>query len=1355
MSNSVAASIQENLRDALVDYHLGQIARNDAQLAARGVALKTTDDLYDYLLLDTLQSSKVITTRLSLLTQSIQQYINRISLNLEPGLKMTSEETENWKAFADRYGYWRANQQLALDPDIYIDPTLRTSKTEFFFQLESALNQGKLTEESAENAVLGYLNRFESVSNLETIAGYQDSTDFDTGKMWFVARTRTEPCEYYWRSLDASQRQGNTLNPTAWSEWHKIEVPLQGAVNNFIRPVMMDNRLYICWLEVTDTRTDGEAKSRPWQTKLKTAWLSFDGTWTAGTTLREEYLEHEMKELIAVVDNTMSEPLLSVAAFARQKGIEGNNSYDWDAVFTYVCDGTLTGYSGLPASENADYSDMDYYGANLVWFYYRESENGGIDGYPELVLYPANVNTRWPIINSENMKLEGEWGQLSDYALAPNYLADSLDMELTASSTYKYDFRLSQNVIFGIWKQDANGGNRCWLAYKLLTASDYDPQITTTLADTGETTVYIASGFSVPRDNGTDPGTKLITPVKRGTLLRARLLIKNQSQVQYLQYPQEEEGWYSDKRIRLNTLFAKELINRASVSIERVLAWDTQNIQEPSLDGAGTVPVDLNGANGLYFWELFFHMPFLVAWRFNVEQRYEEATTWIKLVFNPFEDTDDEVLSEGKPRYWNSRPLVDQTSTSYSLTQPSDPDAIAASYPQYYQKAVFRFLVRNYLDHGDREYRQQVPSSRTIAQLHYSTASALLGRRPDIDLTSTWAPLTLEDAAHDENSPLKALEFSSAELPLAPVGYDSTITASDSPLFLRPFNEEMQQLWDRLENRLYNLRHNLTLDGKEIDMSLYDSTISPRDLQNRRYQSVVAARNKRNGYLQVPVYRFSPLLERAKSATETLIGFGASLLRLTEAKDSAGLTALQMSQSDSIYRFVYELQQREVSVGISALNSLYISRSAAEERMTHYQALYEENISTEEQRVISYQSEAAEKVLTAQSLRTMAAVADTVPNIYGLAMGGIHYGAPASALAESVMVKHYSSTAKAESISVSENFRRRRQEWEQQYRQASWDLSSTDQQIVIQQQQNQIAARRLDQIATEWQHVQELLTFYTERFTNENLYTWLLSQVSGFYLSAYDSVRSLCLSAESALTYELGIEEQGFVDNDAWNDVYQGLMAGESLRNALLKMERYYIDNNARGQEITRHISLKQLLAGNWESTLDQLKKNAAVTFTLPIATFKKDYPGLYNQRIKTVSVSVPMLVGPYENVCAQLTLTGSTYSTRADLDTDKAMLRRDFTGEALALVRSLQSEQAISLSHGIQDSGMFTLNFNDERFLPFEGAGVDSTWSLQFTNTDADLDSLTDVILHISYTARGGTESYAREVRKLLAENR
>jgi hypothetical protein len=73
----------------------------------------------------------------------------------------------------------------------------------------------------------------------------------------------------------------------------------------------------------------------------------------------------------------------------------------------------------------------------------------------------------------------------------------------------------------------------------------------------------------------------------------------------------------------------------------------------------------------------------------------------------------------------------------------------------------------------------------------------------------------------------------------------------------------------------------------------------------------------------------------------------------------------------------------------------------------------------------------------------------------------------------------------------------------------------------------------------------------------------------------------------------------------------------------------------------------------------------------------------------------------------------------------------------------SFGSIQSVVISSGQDDSGLFETNLRDERFLPFEGAGVISTWRFELPDfRPFDYDTIADVILHVRYTARGGGEA-------------
>ncbi|WP_261278406.1 Tc toxin subunit A-related protein, partial [Serratia quinivorans] len=126
------------------------------------------------------------------------------------------------------------------------------------------------------------------------------------------------------------------------------------------------------------------------------------------------------------------------------------------------------------------------------------------------------------------------------------------------------------------------------------------------------------------------------------------------------------------------------------------------------------------------------------------------------------------------------------------------------------------------------------------------------------------------------------------------------------------------------------------------------------------------------------------------------------------------------------------------------------------------------------------------------------------------------------------------------------------------------------------------------------------------------------------------------------------------------------------------------------------------------------------MAFNIADLNIAGDYPaGLGKvRRIRQISVTLPALVGPYQDVRAVLSYGGSTVLP--------------------------DGCQAIALSHGMNDSGQFQLDFNDERWLPFEGIALEDKSSLTLSfpgamdeQQKALLLSLSDVIVHIHYTIR------------------
>jgi hypothetical protein len=74
-------------------------------------------------------------------------------------------------------------------------------------------------------------------------------------------------------------------------------------------------------------------------------------------------------------------------------------------------------------------------------------------------------------------------------------------------------------------------------------------------------------------------------------------------------------------------------------------------------------------------------------------------------------------------------------------------------------------------------------------------------------------------------------------------------------------------------------------------------------------------------------------------------------------------------------------------------------------------------------------------------------------------------------------------------------------------------------------------------------------------------------------------------------------------------------------------------------------------------------------------------------------------------------------------------------------IVKQYGALEAIATSSGQNDSGLFELNFRDERYLPFEFSGAVSRFRLELPpeNNYFDIKTVTDVVLHLNYTAREG----------------
>jgi hypothetical protein len=336
------------------------------------------------------------------------------------------------------------------------------------------------------------------------------------------------------------------------------------------------------------------------------------------------------------------------------------------------------------------------------------------------------------------------------------------------------------------------------------------------------------------------------------------------------------------------------------------------------------------------------------------------------------------------------------------------------------------------------------------------------------------------------------------------------------------------------------------------------------------------------------------------------------------------------------------------------------------------------------------------------------------------------------------------------------SFARREQDWAFQRKSAAGELTQLFKQLRSAEIREYIAKREHEHHAKQIQQSRDVLEFLTNeenlrtgtqrKTTTEDFYLWMKRESQGLHAKCFQFAFDVAKKAERALQYELGDPEQRFIQN-GYLAGREGLFAGEKLYFDVKRLEMAYAEGNKREYEITKHVSIR-----DWfPLQLIDLRQSGHCEVQLPEALFDLDCPGHSFRRIKSVAVSIPCVVGPYASVNCALTLMQS------HVRRGTGGYGNDPQNDTTNFVMYPAAVRSIVTSAGQSDNGLFEANLRDERYLPFEGAGAISSWSLDLLGKPRpfDYDTIADVILSIRYTARAdGSRASAEQAAEQWLKN-
>ncbi|HEX6100518.1 MAG TPA: neuraminidase-like domain-containing protein [Thermoanaerobaculia bacterium] len=1313
----VAASIQDVLRekkrDALVDWLLANPTPADAK------RWQKPDDLYAYYLIDSQMSPCQLTTRLKQAAASVQLFVQRCLIQLEPNVVADATQDEDWKQWKwmKNYRVWEANRKIFLYPENWIEPELRDDKSPFFERLENDITQNDITNDVAEDALLSYLEKLSDVARLEIAAFYHEQRGA-TDILHVIGRTVTSPHIHYYR-----QRLGTG----EWSAWEKIDIDITG---DHLVAAVWNRRLHVFWPVFTEKSLDSKrgrftipastsnattpAPQKYWE--IQVAFSEHKrGKWLPKKVTEQKLIgppdDRSRYHLKVFPDRGK----VTVDVFR----VDGDPLH-WGEVVIDGGSGQAVAYQ-TTAPLSPDYGDEAERIENLpsvnrkaallrpAGFSYRSEA---------LVKYWAEATLQvieGPVFVSRPMLLKIDRPQMSIDASSLQF--DTRD---------PFFFHDPQRTFF-VWPVNPGYSGPTYYGGTVVTPTVYDVQ--------GHYHPFVSTFIRELNSGGVD------------ALYRRRLQT----------HPQE---------FHPNPLFS-------------VASYVPEHVTTPYW--TESVDFSNNGGYAGYNWEIFFHVPLLLATRLSKNQKFSEALRWFHRIFDPTNTgaSPDFVPVPIPQRYWITKKFFEITAAEYQQQQiqkllelvaagdttlkgqvlrwrrnPFNPHLLARLRPVAYQKSVVMKYLDNLIAWGDQLFRQDTIESINEATQLYVMAADLLGRRPErVRMRAQRVPKTYAELEPQFDAFSNAIVQVENVLPAAGTSIGTTDSAPLPTLavfyFCIPPNEKLLGYWDVVADRLFKIRHCMNIEGRVRQLPLYEPPIDPALLVRAAAAGVDLSTALSDANAPLPAYRFTFMVQKATELCNDVRAFGSALLQVLEKKDAEALGALRSTREIALLEASRDVRKQQIEEARRNREATERQREMVQARKAHYDRLQFMNAA--ETTALALTTGALVTQAVAVALDTAAGVAHLVPQFqlgaagFGgsptaiASTGGTSFGQSAKAWADVSRGVSGILSSSAAIASTLATYQRRAEDWDLQRTLADRELAQLEKQAAAADIRIAVAELELRNHEKQIENAQAADEFLRTKYTNEELYQWMIAQTATTYFQTYQLAYDMARRADRAFAYETGGTEAPFIQFGYWDSLRKGLLAGEKLVYDIKRMEMAFYDRNERELEITKHVSLAALDP----AALLALRRNGECTINLPESLFDSDYPGHFMRRIKSVALTIPAVVGPYTSLNCTLTNVSSSVriSGNAAGNYPHAVDGGGAPAPDARFRDSSGSTQAIATSHGQNDNGLFELTFRDERYLPFEGLGAISRWHLSMPRDTNrfDFDSLSDVVMTVRYTARDG----------------
>jgi len=502
--------------------------------------------------------------------------------------------------------------------------------------------------------------------------------------------------------------------------------------------------------------------------------------------------------------------------------------------------------------------------------------------------------------------------------------------------------------------------------------------------------------------------------------------------------------------------------------------------------------------------------------------------------------------------------------------------------------------------------------------------------------------------------------------------------------------------------------------------------------------------------LQPTPYRYTTLIERTKQLASIAQQVEQAYLAALEKRDAEAYNVLKARHDLALANANVRLQDLRATEAADSIVLAEVQRERADVQVQEYQVLLNNPMNTWEDKLLADYGNARrardwiagiDAAITSfqaiQAATGIEAFIDAVPTgaIIGLSL----------AKADQVM-KLNGIEADIQRHSLRASVENRVREWRMQQAVARKDVAIARQQVLLARDRQAIVVQEGAIAQLQYGHAQATLAFLTGKFTNVELYEWMIDVLADVYGYFLRQATSLGQFAQNQLAFETQQPVPVFVRRDYWQPSEDGVLASTSepdrrgltgsarLLRDIYELDQFAFENNKRKLQLAKTFSLARLAPVEFQ----EFRRTGVLTFATPMALFDQDFPGHYLRLVKRVRTSVVALVPPNQGIKATLTNAGVS--------------RVVIGGDSFQTVRLVRDAEQVALTSPASATGVFELDAQPELLLPFELSGVDSLWSLEMPRAANPFDyrTIADVLVTFEYTALANPEYRQKVIAQL-----